>query len=234
MRFLHRSERVGVPSNWVTPPPDSTTIAAELSRQVAGTIPTYHNVLFGEGWSAALEDPKWESQRENSRLVAAVERVSLLNSALGRDICHLQSPASLGAMWLTVLPGRDQNSRLAAADFRALVCWWLGTPISPDIQPLQRCALCGSTAVDAMGDHAVSCPRGGALERHRGIQQVLLDMLRKYKVQCAAERGWGVARENVQQIFGWRRFQPPNKNTLTCPWSIHGIQQLVGKPLQEE
>ena len=92
--------------------------------------------------------------------------MALLNSAQGRDICRLQSQASLGAMWLTVLPGRDQNSHLAASDFRALLRWWLGVPISPEITTLQHCALCGNVAIDTMGDHAVSCPRGGALERH--------------------------------------------------------------------
>ena len=69
VRFLHHYDHVGIPSHWVGPPPDAVTVVSELSRQVSGTVPIYQGILFGEGWSAALADAKWEAQRENSRLV---------------------------------------------------------------------------------------------------------------------------------------------------------------------
>ena len=118
-------------------------------------------------------------------------RCGLLQDCQARDSVRLrcQDSASCSA-WSRAPPSTALGTKLPGDKVRTILRWQLGIAV---LNPAKAgssttvCQQCGD-ALDAFGDHAVSCTNNNLWQRHYLVQDFLLRQCRSAGIQCLREQ----------------------------------------------
>jgi hypothetical protein len=132
--------------------------------------------------------PRPLAQQTWNDKVDALRHRAWLQTGTQRDMCRKALQTTNSGAWLGSLPSAHFNTLIEHCDYRILLQWWLGMSLVSVDAGNSTCAQCGS-ALDAWGDHAVSCARNGITTRHGAIQDWLITTARSAGVQCSREEG---------------------------------------------
>ncbi len=168
-----------------------------LPRGHVGVIAALCSVLGNTGeplsvWAGGetykSQDPKHASQSFWSNLLVKSQRDQLVASVSARDRARLEIQDHPEAVsWVTASPAIALGNDCSPSAFRLLMRWHLGEPIIPREWVGVACPGCGDS-LDAFGDHAVCCAKGGWWARHFTVQEFILQDCRAAGLPCAREK----------------------------------------------
>ena len=92
---------------------------------------------------------------------------------------------------MEAIPNEGQGMRFGGPEYRALARWWLGAPLFHGATA--DCPCCGG-AMDAFGDHVVSCKKNQPTQRHNAVRDALAHTLRNHGITCRLEVAIGSRR----------------------------------------
>ena len=136
-----------------------------------------------------------DASHHQHKLSSAIEKagfLSLLDGASTVDKARLLAISAHQAhAWLRAQPSPKLGLDLLPNEVYALVKWWLGLPLSTDVDACPHC----SQALDIHGHHALihACRSGGdAFTRHNRLRDGFADYCRKASLAPEIERGCGL------------------------------------------
>eukprot|EP00731_Ephydatia_muelleri_P020871 Em0013g598a len=111
----------------------------------------------------------------------------LLDMSSIADKARLLSVSSPHAgLWLSVSPSEGLGLHLDPSQFQVAIKWWLGLDLSYG----SCCPLCPEIALDPLGQHAVTCKRGGdVVSRHNKLRDILAESCRRAHLGIQVEMG---------------------------------------------
>ena len=123
---------------------------------------------------------RWWSQRIHQARVKRLEGGLPLRDRARYNLQRMTGTSS----WMTVTPNEGLGLKLEGRDYRLLLKWWLGLPITT---PSCRSCPCCEQVMDQWGDHLVSCKLNQPQQRHNALRDALADGLSSHGVQTLKE-----------------------------------------------
>ena len=178
---------IGLPDQVASLPiPDAPEVIERLSSLLG---PNHDPVSRWVSSPSALvhADSSYAKQAWWAEQVAEARRARLPTLGTARDhVRLLNQEGPFASSWLSAIPNRALNNVLQDTDFRSLCRFWLGLPLLPEGVLLPNCPEC-MEAVDAFGDHFVTCRKNGSTRRHNALRDAWARVLSTANIRHSIE-----------------------------------------------